>query len=650
MQKKTILNSFKTTKRRIFLATVSVVCLLMGMSNANAQFSGGNGTSTSPYIITTAQELAQLAVYVNAGNTSYNDKYYKLGNNINLATYSNWTPIGYLSYRFKGNFDGDHHTVSNLKITDGSAVYYYLGLFGSVENGTIKNLGVINTNIVVSCPPTSTISSISAGGVVGQAVITTVLNCYSTGAISSSSSSSPSSSSMSLSSSYTGGVVGYADSTIVWNCYSTCTVSSSSFSSSGTSSMSLSYAGGVVGTGVKNTTVSNCYSAGAVSSSSATSSTTSYTVVSSSSGIAGNKNTVNCAALNPRLTCTGQFEHFGRVSSTSNNPLLSDNIGFKEMINPSNTTVWNNVGATNLDGADITREAIYADGTLGGKFTSANGWVTENGKLPGFGEPVEMPEHLVLKLPPTITTTNLPNGKVGTAYSQTLTAIGIMPITWLLVGGNLPQGLTLLGNGTILGTPTAEGVFTFTVKATNSLGNDTKEVSVTIENTPLITSTNLPNGKIGIEYNHTLTATGTAISWSLENGNLPTGLNLLENGTIIGKPLTKGAFNFIVKAQNNVGIDTKGFAIVIEEGNGVSEHSEIEIKIYPNPTNHTLFIDIEEFTPATITFSDMIGKEVFSQYVTGKTEINISHLAKGVYNVKILSEGKIVGSSKVVKQ
>ena len=56
----------------------------------------------------------------------------------------------------------------------------------------------------------------------------------------------------------------------------------------------------------------------------------------------------------------------------------------------------------------------------------------------------------------TITTTSLPNGTVGTAYSQTLAATGgATPYTWSVYSGSLPAGLSLgSSTGTISGTPT----------------------------------------------------------------------------------------------------------------------------------------------------------------------------------------------------
>ena len=85
---------------------------------------------------------------------------------------------------------------------------------------------------------------------------------------------------------------------------------------------------------------------------------------------------------------------------------------------------------------------------------------------------------------PSITTTTLPGGKAGDAYSQTLAATGTAPITWSIESGSLPAGLALSGD-TISGTPTAAGTFTFTVKAANGAGSDTKELSIVIQAAPV---------------------------------------------------------------------------------------------------------------------------------------------------------------------
>ena len=68
-----------------------------------------------------------------------------------------------------------------------------------------------------------------------------------------------------------------------------------------------------------------------------------------------------------------------------------------------------------------------------------------------------------------ITTTSLPGATVGQLYSAQLTATGGMPIyDWTVSAGNLPPGLALSKSGLISGTPTTVGVFSFTVRVTDS--------------------------------------------------------------------------------------------------------------------------------------------------------------------------------------
>ena len=91
---------------------------------------------------------------------------------------------------------------------------------------------------------------------------------------------------------------------------------------------------------------------------------------------------------------------------------------------------------------------------------------------------------------PAITTTTLPGGTVGTPYHHQLQATGGGFILWELFSGELPDGLTLKQTtGEISGTPTAEQTAQFTVRALNSVGNDKKELSITITNTPAVEHT-----------------------------------------------------------------------------------------------------------------------------------------------------------------
>ena len=88
-------------------------------------------------------------------------------------------------------------------------------------------------------------------------------------------------------------------------------------------------------------------------------------------------------------------------------------------------------------------------------------------------------------MPPTIVAESLPDGMEGEAYSNRLTAKGTAPITWSIVSGVLPEGLSLNEDtGEISGTPAGEGAEVFTVMAVNDLGEDIKEFSITIAKAP----------------------------------------------------------------------------------------------------------------------------------------------------------------------
>ena len=168
--------------------------------------------------------------------------------------------------------------------------------------------------------------------------------------------------------------------------------------------------------------------------------------------------------------------------------------------------------------------------------------------------------------PPSITTPSLPGGVINVPYTQPLLATGTAPITWSIVSGSLPPGLSHSG-GTISGTPSATGTFTFTVKAANGTGSDTKSLSIEIASSavaPAITTVSLPDGTAGVPYSQTIGVTGTAPIWSISSGTLGLGLSLdTATGTISGTPTGGGILSFTVKAENTAGSDSKAFSITI---------------------------------------------------------------------------------------
>jgi subtilisin family serine protease/uncharacterized membrane protein len=174
---------------------------------------------------------------------------------------------------------------------------------------------------------------------------------------------------------------------------------------------------------------------------------------------------------------------------------------------------------------------------------------------------------------PSINTTSLLEGFVGFSYKERLSANGTASITWSLESGVLPNGLTLNPNtGEISGTPTATGIFNFTIRAANSAGYAAKNLSITITSLtavlPTIDTSFLPSGALGKYYNQTLIAGGSAqLNWSLDSGNLPNGLSLSSTGMISGTPITAGTFDFTLSATNFAGSDKRALNIVITSMN-----------------------------------------------------------------------------------
>ena len=99
------------------------------------------------YIITDASELRWIAEELNKGNASINDKTFKLAKDIDLKNIP-WTPIGTTDksgVSFRGTFDGQGHTISNIIINENASAYD--GFFASVWGATIKNVTFEGVNV-----------------------------------------------------------------------------------------------------------------------------------------------------------------------------------------------------------------------------------------------------------------------------------------------------------------------------------------------------------------------------------------------------------------------------------------------------------------------------------------------------------------------
>ena len=161
-----------------------------------------------------------------------------------------------------------------------------------------------------------------------------------------------------------------------------------------------------------------------------------------------------------------------------------------------------------------------------------------------------------------ITTTNgaLNAGIVGVTYSFTLGSFGgNSPVTWALISGGLPPGLTLDPlTGIISGTPTQSGSFGFAVSLTDSSTpaptTAFRNLSINIAVPLVIGTATVNDGVIGFPYNQTLTATGgnSSFTWSLFSGSLPAGLALSPAGSISGTPTGPATTSsFVAQVQDS---------------------------------------------------------------------------------------------------
>ena len=155
-----------------------------------------------------------------------------------------------------------------------------------------------------------------------------------------------------------------------------------------------------------------------------------------------------------------------------------------------------------------------------------------------------------------INTSSLPDGVVGTNYSQTLSASGgTGTLTWTATG--VPGGLMLSSSGVLSGVPnTAVASTTIMVQVKDS-GSPAQNASASLNihiALPLqISAVVFPDGVVGVPYSQALSATGGtgSATWTLI-GSLPAGLSLSPAGVISGTPTaaTTGV-TFNVKVQDS---------------------------------------------------------------------------------------------------
>ena len=206
-------------------------------------FEGGMGVDGDAYTITNWTQLQNI----NNSNILTQAYYFSLLNNLSNATsdYSNlasntantdtgWNPIGNITNKFSGTFNGAGNTISNLFINRTNQDN--IGLFGYTNGATIKNLGLVNVNIT---------GKDQVGALVGYNNNSIINNSFSTGTVTSSGENS-------------GGLVGWnkGNTAQINHSYSTVNVTANGVSSN--------RSGGLVGWNKDGAKVTNSYATGSV--------------------------------------------------------------------------------------------------------------------------------------------------------------------------------------------------------------------------------------------------------------------------------------------------------------------------------------------------------------------------------------------------
>ncbi|ARN55738.1 InlB B-repeat-containing protein [Sedimentisphaera salicampi] len=226
------------TLRVSLLAAIAAAGIAFG-------FAAGDGTENNPYQISTPDHLEAVnndlsAHYVLTGDIDLSGRTYERAV---IAPDTDYTDSNFNGTSFSGSFDGAGYKILSL-IVDASDVTgnypRYLGLFGKIDEGEVRNLGIENAQI------TGGDNSRFLGGLCGYNDAETIQNCYVTGSVSGGADSD-----------CLGGLCGSnGSSSTISSCYSTGSVSG------GDNSYCL---GGLCGSNGSSSTISSCYSTGSVS-------------------------------------------------------------------------------------------------------------------------------------------------------------------------------------------------------------------------------------------------------------------------------------------------------------------------------------------------------------------------------------------------
>ena len=315
------------------------------------------------YHISSAEDLVALANFVKNGADT-TGSIFMFDNDIDMSGVTGFEGIGTRTNAFKGTVYGNGHVVNNMTID--AEFSAYMGLFGYINQATIKDLGVVNANvtgeshtgILVGHAENSQISNAytsgtvtsngnQIGGLVGYLKDSTATNVYSTADVNGAR--------------YVGGLIGYSDGSIIEKAFATGKVTAPN-----------GQVGGLIGGMFNGGTVKNSYATGDVNG-------------EIGGGLVGFIN-------NASITYT-----FDTVYSTSRVSGFEYVGGFVGMVNGATTNIKNAVynrstgvdaigggSATGILGKDY-EQMIQKSIMQNAGFTEDKGWVYTANSTPTFG-------------------------------------------------------------------------------------------------------------------------------------------------------------------------------------------------------------------------------------------------------------------------
>ena len=237
-------------------------------------------------------------------------------------------------------------------------------------------------------------------------------------------------------------------------------------------------------------------------------------------------------------------------------------------------------------------------------------------------------------LPLTLSPTSLAPDTANQSYSATITASGGSgSYTYALApGSSLPAGLTLSNSGTVSGTTSTAGSYTFTIVASDTVyagetGSRQYTLTVNPASTLTLTPASLPNATAGDSYSPvTITASGGSGSYTFAlatGSSLPAGLTLSNSGTVSGTTSAAGSFTFTVVASDTVYAGETGSRQYTLTVNPASTLTLAPTSL-PNATVG------DSYSPVTITASGGSGSYTFALATGSKLPAGLTLTSAGV--------------------